>query len=1072
VLFAGSRTISEAKADIQRWWPERRGRHDSTLRQPTDLESALAPVIAEVRKSRADLLEPVEKRIRRLEYSNQEMQRKLARLEQRYPESSRPPKVTVRQKKMRAHADAIQRQLAGLQGRTTGQFARTDSLVNRQREIEMILKALLDWPDPKVLYFYGPGGVGKTRLLEETGHLVKILHGRRGGNGRQRLYGLLKRFTPWRRQAASAFGWCNIVDLYHTDLHDSLSVQQAIVSAADPDGARFQNYRRLAAEFQQARQESIDSRQLETMQKNLAEAFVQDYDALAAIQRIVLAFDTLEVIQHESPVVQKVCQIEPDPVTVEAWLLKRVHQLENSVLLLAGRPRKDLLDAFQQACSTPGQFQSKELTGFTWSETQDYVKLLAQQRPEIGVISKETLWRIHRAAEGLPVRLALALDLVLDRGLEGVPTSSTEVDVVLGQNLFAGLEQEEPLMFYLALARKGLDAELLHHLKPEWPLNECRQRLAALQNLAYVKTRLGASTLFLHDELYALFDLFGPEQSKVTTEYAKISEYYQFCQDKLHKVRDQGGWQQATEHWLFYQLRTAPQEGYRSYVRLAEEAVKGHDFGFDMRLRDEVLQFFEDPINRKMALQCGVTREVLDRDATLRWIRRYIQKGQYGTACQVVMNVRQSNDPLLVDAGPLFHGTLDTYLGEATQYLGQVPEALKTLNEAKVHLSAFLPADEFEAWWCARILGWALNNIGYIHWQRQCYSLAAESFQTATLHYRRADVKDELADTLNNLAFVFGMLGKFAEAESIVHEALSLRRELGLRYPLALSLNTLGLIHLGAGRLEQAQKHCTDALQIFEELNAARGRGLACTALGQVYRQMARRCTEVIEAIALLEQSEARLEQAISIFTEQIHEPLRLVEAANELGCTYRDLAVWMEQNGQTDTAQGFYDGAQYWLQRSAAEAKGKWPVLMVDSCEDMARLFFERRMYQDARQWLRRAEEVVPEEYYIRKQQGFPDLTEPVEGFWLMLGKIHLLCGHLNAEIGSLEPSLHQYVLALSYLDKYSPTVPASQRAQSEIRQRLSDLPSHQQGQVRPLVYDLTQVYCVSADGLLALLA
>jgi tetratricopeptide (TPR) repeat protein len=1054
VLLAGSRTIAQVMADVRRWWAERRDRRSGSgaWRQSADLKPALTSVVTEVVTLRADSLEAVavEERIRRLEQSHQEAQRKLASLEQRYPESTRPPEITIRHTRMRSRANLLQEQLARLQGRAAGQFARTESLVNRQREVEMIRKAFLDSPDLKVLYFYGPGGVGKTRVLEEAGHLVETLHGRLGGDGHKRISdGLLRRLAPWRGQAVGTFVWCGIVDLYHTDLHDSLSVQQAIVAATDLGRDHFQNYRRLATEFQQARCEGIDSRQLETMRRCLAEAFVQDYNTLAARRRVVLAFDTLETIQHESPVVQEVCQIKPDPVAVEAWLLQHVRQLGNSVVLLASRPRDDLLDAFQQAYGRPGQFQSKRLTGFTWSETQGYVRLLARQRPEVEILSKEMLWSIYHATEGLPVRLALALDLMLDRGLEGSLPPSVKLDEVLGHNLFVGLERDEPLMFCLALARKGLDPELLHYLKPEWPVSECHRRLAALQNLAYVKTRPGAMALFLHDELYALFDLFGPEQSKVAPEYARISEYYQMRQEELARERGREPWQQATANWLFYRLRAEPHEGYQSYVRLAEEAVKGHDFGFDMQLRDEMLRFFDDPINQRIAEQRGVTRQVFDRDATLRWVRRYIEKGQYAMACQAVMNVRQSNDPLFSNTRPLFYGALGTYYGEATQYLGQeLPEALKALNETVERLSEFEPTDELDRWWCARILGRALNNIGYIHRQRQRYSSAVASFHAAVAHYRRAGVKDELADTLNNLAFAYSVLGGFAEAEREVHEALNLRRELGRRYPLALSLNTLGVIQLGARRLEQAQKHCTDALRIFEQLNAARGQGLACIALGEVYRQMAGRCTEATEAIALLQQAETRLEQAIGIFDEQIDEPLRLVEAANELGCTYRDLSVRMEQDGQSHSAQEFYDSAQDWLQRSIVEAEGRWPVLVADSCEDMARLFFEH------------------------EQKGFSDLPEPVEGFWLMLGKIRLLRGHLAYVIGDLQPSLHQYVLALSYLDRYSPTIPAFRRAQSEVRQRLRHLPLHSKEQAWQSVCALAEVYCVSADSLAALLA
>ena len=194
VLLAGSRTIAQVLADVRRWWAERRDRRSGAWRQSADLKPALTSVVTEVVTLRADSLEAVEERIRRLEQSHQEAQRKLASLEQHYPESTRPPEITVRHTRMRSRADSLQEQLARLQGRAASQFARTESLVNRQREVEMIRKALLDSPDLKVLYFYGPGGVGKTRVLEEAGHLVETLHGRLGGDGHKKIYdGLLRR---------------------------------------------------------------------------------------------------------------------------------------------------------------------------------------------------------------------------------------------------------------------------------------------------------------------------------------------------------------------------------------------------------------------------------------------------------------------------------------------------------------------------------------------------------------------------------------------------------------------------------------------------------------------------------------------------------------------------------------------------------------------------------------------------------------------------------------------------------------------------------------------------------------
>ena len=41
-------------------------------------------------------------------------------------------------------------------------------VIGREREIELILTAVLDWGTQKVLFVHGPGGVGKTALLRKV----------------------------------------------------------------------------------------------------------------------------------------------------------------------------------------------------------------------------------------------------------------------------------------------------------------------------------------------------------------------------------------------------------------------------------------------------------------------------------------------------------------------------------------------------------------------------------------------------------------------------------------------------------------------------------------------------------------------------------------------------------------------------------------------------------------------------------------------------------------------------------------------------------------------------------------
>jgi hypothetical protein len=89
------------------------------------------------------------------------------------------------------------------------QFMLTDlpriSLINRQREIDVIHRALRDGPGLKIIYFLGPGGAGKTRLLEQVSYIV--------GNsveGRTTL-------------------WGGLIDLYHSETHTPIGLMDSLI---------------------------------------------------------------------------------------------------------------------------------------------------------------------------------------------------------------------------------------------------------------------------------------------------------------------------------------------------------------------------------------------------------------------------------------------------------------------------------------------------------------------------------------------------------------------------------------------------------------------------------------------------------------------------------------------------------------------------------------------------------------------------------------------------------------------------------------------------------------------------
>ncbi|MEA3396460.1 MAG: ATP-binding protein, partial [Chloroflexota bacterium] len=168
---------------------------------------------------------------------------------------------------------------------------RTERVVGRAVEIEAIRKALAD---PKkrthILYFTGPGGIGKTRLLEDSERLT---------SGTLRHDG--------------------IIDLYHSEFHSIAGFQAAIAQGLDPGEKYFQTYWKARRDFEERRTAGVAAKSLQVEEQEAHRCFLTDYNRLAGQYRILLRFDTTELIQHESDPVQQVCAIEKEGVEIQAW---------------------------------------------------------------------------------------------------------------------------------------------------------------------------------------------------------------------------------------------------------------------------------------------------------------------------------------------------------------------------------------------------------------------------------------------------------------------------------------------------------------------------------------------------------------------------------------------------------------------------------------------------------------------------------------------------------------------------------------------------------------------------------
>ncbi len=560
---------------------------------------------------------------------------------------------------------------------------RTPEIIGRGRERKAIREAIED-DRTRILYLRGRGGIGKTRLLEEVSAIAE-----ESANKEDCL-------------------WGDIIDLYDTANHSGDGLEAAIIRGLDPKEKRFANYRERRKEFVEGRVSASPER-LEELRKKKDEAFLADYNKLSKHKRPILCFDTLELIQYERDPVQSICGIEKFGLEeVQSWLSDRASQMSNTMIILAGRPEPKLYeDLVRSQLVNPEDVY--DLGGLSLGETKDYLDTLASSaepevRAAVQAIDDEGRELIHLYTEGRPIMLSLVLitDWVVKRAPvfdEIITTPLEELkadDKKLAEarewlekeiaGVLLAMDPDNPIalaLCYAAWARKGLNAELLTRMSG-LSVEESTKVLDDLKGLAFVKTRPGTDLIFLHDEMYELMDehILKDQVEERDQVSQKIIEYYDGEIKKMAPASDIR--QNLIVDRLYYQLLKDPKSGYEEYCWLDDEAIDGHEFNYDMRLRDEILRFFRHPVNEKRAKMHGLPKDSVDKDCAVRWVKRYIARLEYERALRIIEDIQASDASLFATKEVLFETELLTVKGKAMALLGRadMDETVGTLKDA------------------------------------------------------------------------------------------------------------------------------------------------------------------------------------------------------------------------------------------------------------------------------------------------------------------------------------------------------------------------------------------------------
>jgi tetratricopeptide (TPR) repeat protein len=458
-------------------------------------------------------------------------------------------------------------------------------------------------------------------------------------------------------------------------------------------------------------------------------------------------------------------------------------------------------------------------------------------------------------------------------------------------------------------------------------------------------------------------------------------------------------------------------EGFQTYSEYVEVAYEAADEELDMQLRDELLAFVNAPENKDLDVVDGLQRAEVDLDAGIRWVRRDIRyTSQPDQAAETARRLREECPDLIVQWGEIGQARMDGWAAMALAYGGwDLDQSVNLLRRAIKSLRGVQPEGKFQEWQVTLALANAYNSLGYALMQQGRQRQAVKAYRSALPLWRELgeDFEAEHANTLNNLSWALAQLGDSDNAIRQCMDGLDLRTWEGARYPIALSYNTLGQIQIRSDQPHRARTNCERALAIFRELEMPRGTGMACTALAEAYRRMG--ATDEVyfpeERVSLMREAEQYAREAVAIFgpyenwpetkkdTPLVPEPARLVNALIELGCAYRDwVQLWPNYTPRPDDPDRarLAQLGQLALQEAAGSARSQQPHRAVDALVNLAWLKYYVDDLPGVEAVLADGEAIIRKEYYISQESGLPseEMDQPL--YWVQLGKMHLLKGHM----------------------------------------------------------------------------
>jgi tetratricopeptide (TPR) repeat protein len=129
----------------------------------------------------------------------------------------------------------------------------------------------------------------------------------------------------------------------------------------------------------------------------------------------------------------------------------------------------------------------------------------------------------------------------------------------------------------------------------------------------------------------------------------------------------------------------------------------------------------------------------------------------------------------------------------------------------------------------------SLNNIGFIYRGQGDLPKALEYFHKSLKIKEEIGDKSGIATSLNNIGFIYDNQGDIPKALEYFHKSLKIKEEIGGKSGIATSLNNIGFIYSTQGDLPKAVEYFHKSLKIQEEIGDKSGIATSLNNIGTIY---------------------------------------------------------------------------------------------------------------------------------------------------------------------------------------------------------------------------------------------